>query len=302
MKKLMFGLAVAGLCGAVFANVEGANIVGYNNQVITNGNQLIGFSFTDINAVDAEGNPCVDIAKVTPTGYLDNEGLQYNYGIFGEISFQIRNSSGFAEISYDWNHDYDYSDEPGDGDGWAEKGFWSVHGPGTIVKEGEVLLNPGDGIWYNCEIEDLDETQLPNSGEAVIDSQTLKILSGNQAIANPCSYAVKLAKDKITPAGYFDSETLQYNYGLFGEISFQILNTSGFAAISYDWNHDFDYSDEPGDGEGWAEEGFWSIHGPGTPITTENDVTINMGQAIWYNMEIDDVDEGTLTFPGLDEL
>ena len=276
------------MSGAVFADVESANIVGYANKGIVNGNQLVGFSFKDINAVDEDGDPCVDLAKIEPQGYQESEYLKTeNYGTWGDISFQILKSSGFADKIYDWYADC------GDGETWEIDG-WYLHN-GAKVEEGEVTFKVGDGIWYNMNIDDLDGTVLPSAGEAIIDSQSIPLVNGNQAIANPCSYDVKLVADKVVPQGYQESEYLKTeNYGTWGDISFQILKSSGFADKIYDWYADC------GDGETWEPDG-WYVHN-GAKVTVDDDVTIKMGDALWVNMNIDDIDEATLEFPGIDEL
>ena len=262
------------------------NAVGYANEEMKTGNQLVGFMFTQIGCVDEDGTPAVDISKIRPTGYEECEDLKAN-GTYGDISFQILKTSGFAEKAFTWERD-------SDGEDWDGDGAWCSGG--KVIGEGDAVFPLAMGIWYNSSLDDygVDVSILPVSGEALIAARTVTTRTGNQAIALPCSFNVKLAKDKVTPHGYEDCEDLKAN-GTYGDISFQILKTSGFAEKAFTWERD-------SDGEDWDGDGAWCSGGK--VITEDDDFELKAGQAIWYNQSLDDygVEEGTLEFPGLDDL
>ena len=74
MKKLMIGLAAAGLCGAVFADVTSANTVGYMNKE----SEVGGYTYVTPMFIQVDGEESIDLqdiqmaADVPPTGaYID---------------------------------------------------------------------------------------------------------------------------------------------------------------------------------------------------------------------------------------
>ena len=295
MKKLM--IATAALCAAVSTyGLESANTVGYMGKALVDGNQMIGASFVTVGTVDGDGDACIKLSTIKPKGYEAVQDLIDQEGTWGDFSFVTLDGAGNRVGWYAWNQDYDTAT-----DSWLP-GVWNdVLNNVDITGEDaehEVLLKKGDGIWFNRATDfDLSGTTLESSGEAVIDAQDVALVDGNQALAMPVSFDVKLSK--VKPAGYEAVQDLIDQEGTWGDFSFITLNGAGNRVGWYSWNQDYDAS------EGKWLTGQWFDEVNNIAITGEDaahEVTFAPGDGIWFNRGTSfDLSGTTLSFPGLDD-
>ena len=267
------------------------SVVGYNNVALTNGNQAVGFSF------NAVGGQPLDLATVAPQGYEEIEGRFDNEGTWGDIQFQIVDSNGYEVKGFQWYRSFDtWGDQV-----WGDDGHWYNVTDQVDVNPGDVTFNPGNGILANLteEYGILEGITLQNSGEAILDAQSIALTNGNQLISVPVSFDCKLCAGQIVPQGYEDIEGRFDNEGTWGDIQFQIIDTNGYEVKGYQWYRSFDtWGDQV-----WGDDGHWYNVTDQVDVTEDNDVELKMGMAILVNLtEEYGILEGiTLEFPGIDE-
>ena len=137
MKKLMFSLAVAGLCGAVFANVESKNVVGYGPTTLPNSGLSVGPSFYSVSGEK------IDLYDLTVTGYEETTVETY-----GDVVVQTLLAGGATDRTFTW---YDYTD----GDrivGWFEI---TADGEYLPLEADDVVMGAGEGLWSSTSVTDL---------------------------------------------------------------------------------------------------------------------------------------------------
>lgn len=124
MKRLMFGMAVAA-AGLAFG-VESANVVGYSTADLRAGFTMTGPCFLDV------GSDAVDITSITVGGDA------YEAGASGDtVYINILADDGSGLGNYSWM-DYEGDFEPG---------WYDVDEGLEPIAEGDVVLEPGAGVW-----------------------------------------------------------------------------------------------------------------------------------------------------------
>ena len=285
------------LCAAVgFGEIASENVVGYMGKALVDGNQMIGASFVSVGTVDGDGDACIKLSTIKPVGYEEVQDLIDQEGTWGDFSFQVLDGAGNMVGWFAWNQDYDTANGE-----WLPGQWFDVINSVSITGEDaahEVLLKKGDGIWFNRATDfDLSGTTLQSSGEAILDAQDVDLVDGNQALAMPVSFDVKLSK--VKPTGYEAIQDLIDQEGTWGDFSFQVLNGAGNMIGWYAWNQDYDTAN----GE-WLP-GQWfdvinSVSITGEDATHEK--TFAPGDAVWFNRATDfDLSGTTLSFPGIDD-
>ena len=92
MKKLMIGLAAAGLCTAVFADVSSANVVGYNT-----GAMVEGWNYTGPVFIQVSGAKSINLQDIQMNAACPNQMANIN----------VRNASESCLEDYVWFKNYD---------------------------------------------------------------------------------------------------------------------------------------------------------------------------------------------------
>ena len=258
MKKVAFCAAAAAMCGSLLA-VESANIVGYNNVGLNaGGKNMVGACFVTV------GGTKVKLSELKVTGY---EKSDYYLGEMAfAASFQRRASNGMPYATYMW------ADESLDMENW-EGGKWVDTDTGNdITTENDVLLNPGDGLWFTTpDLQDCTAFSLTSAGAVLVGDQAFELNAGGKiGVANMLPAPTTLSKIEIQ--GYEDSE--YYLGEMAFAMSMQSLMSNGMPQATYMW------ADESLDMENW-EGGKWVDTDTGSDITTDNDVTIAAGEGFW---------------------
>ena len=273
------------------APFRGLTVVGYNNVALTNGNQAVGIT------IYAVGGQPLDLTTVVPQGYEEIEGRYDNEGTWGDVQFQIIDSNGYAIKIFQWYRSFDsYGDEV-----WLDDGHWYNFTDVCDVNPGDATFNPGNGILATLtwDYGVLEGITLQNSGEAIVDAQSIALTNGNQLISVPVSFDCKLCAGQIQPAGYEEIEGRYDNEGTWGDIQFQIIDTNGYAVKIYQWYRSFDsYGSEE-----WEDDGHWYNFTDVCDVTEDNDVELKTGMAILATLTWDygELEGITLEFPGIDE-
>ena len=265
------------------------------NDGLANGNQLISFSFTTFNAVDAEGNPCIKLSSVKPTGYENNAAVTKKGGINGDYVMQVLATTGKMFESYSWVHKCSKVDDPTQAV-WQE-GYWKST-KGTVSADNDVLIRPGMGFWCNLNARyNIQGASVLNSGEAVVDSYTIPLTNGNQVVGVPTSFSVPISK--IKPTGYENNAAVTKKGGINGDYVMQVLKTDGKMFESYSWVHKCSKVDDPAQAV-W-QEGYWKST-KGT-VSAANESYLPVGTAVWCNLNSRyNIQNAALVFPGMSEL
>ena len=258
MKKLMFA-AAAMVAGFAMADVVSSDVVGYNNVgLLDGGYKMVGATFTTV------GTSAVKLTDLKVTGYEDNE---YYLGEMGfTASFQLRSSNGMPYATYVW------SDESSDMETWDGGKWINALTSEDVTKENDVILQPGDGLWFAApELQGSTAFTLVSSGTVLKGDQGVELSAGGyRGICNLMPASVKLSEVEVQ--GYEDNE---YYLGEMGfTMSMQSLLPNGMPAVTYVW------ADESSDMETW-DGGKWINALTSEDITSENDVTIAAGEGFW---------------------
>ena len=219
---------------------------------------MVGATFVSVGAAR------VKLSELKVTGYESNE---YYLGEMAfAASFQLRSSNGMPYATYVW------SDESLDMETW-EGGKWVNLDTGDdITAENDVLLKPGDGLWFSApDLQGSTAFNLVASGTVLKGDQAIELNAGGYVgICNLMPASVKLSEVEIQ--GYEDNE--YYLGEMAFAMSMQSLLPNGMPSVTYAW------SDESLDMETW-EGGKWVNLDTGDDITVENDVTITAGEGFW---------------------
>ena len=235
--------------------------MGYNQVGLRDGGKsMVGPCFVSVS------DSTVKLSDIKVAGYEDNEYyLTEDYAFVA--TFQIRKSNGMPQATYQW------FDETGDGVSW-NGGSWSDYTTGKqITSENDVVLNPGDALWFDCpEFKGSDGFYITSAGAVLKGDQAFELKDGAKcAVCNMLPASTTLSKIEIQ--GYEDNEYyLTEDYAFV--FTMQSLKSNGMPQATYQWY------DETGDGVSW-NGGSWSDYTTGKKITSENDVTIAAGEGFW---------------------
>ena len=289
MKK-MIGFGAVALCAAVAcADVNSANVVGYQNlNMLAGGAQSMCFTFSNVGATQKK----LMLTDIKVVGYQDSPYWK-DQMTCPNIYLKKLNSLGAAEATYAWRDNFD--DEVGGA--WLG-GRWRIYGGPDLTPETDVELNAGDGFFV--EADNLQEGCTAYSflvnGEVIQGSYAAEMLAGGASvIGNMMPTSTKLTKVEVQ--GYQDSPYWKDQMTC-PNIYLKKLNSLGAAEATYAWRDNFD--DEVGGA--WLG-GRWRIYG-GPDLTPETDVTLMPGDAFF--VEADNLQEGcdayTLVFPACLEI
>ena len=173
MKKLMFATALIA-AGVAVADVTSANIVGYKENGLRMGQSFLAPCFIDVGAAE-EG---VDILNLKPTG---------NY-TSGTIIISKLSASGRDIANYPFIKD--------------RKGNWYWAIGTTAIKEGEVVLGPGEGVSVTGD----NGLGVTASGEVSSKDRAIPLRFGQTFTGN--FTAAPLDITKIVPGGNYTSGTI----------------------------------------------------------------------------------------------
>ena len=183
MKKLMIGLAAAGLCAAVFADgeVTSQNIVGYENISLENGRSLRTPTFYTITS---EGYKINDIKPSDNCkGGDDGNGLQF------QLLDEKCETTG---TTYFWLNYTKKLFPAGTKEilGW----FTDASGADSAKVPDTATLTPGYAIYIKCPYED---ATLSFSGEVKTNETFVTINQGKTILGNPYPTAFQI--NSLTP-------------------------------------------------------------------------------------------------------
>ena len=278
---------------------------------------MIGFSFDQI----AQGKT-MKLTQLQPVGYEDvayflakaRKGIKSNI-----FTLTVLNNGGGAALDNDgkqmkWCYLRTYDT---DNAVWKDDGRWvRLSDSVEITTENDVTFTSGQGFWFNVSANAYpsgtaaNKYTLVNSGEAVLESRSILLRSGNTGVAVPLSAAVKLTQ--LKPVGYEDVAYFQAKArkGIKSNIfTVTVLNNGGGAALDNDgkqmkWCFLRTYDT---DNSVWKNDGRWVRLSDSVEITTANDVTFNPGDGLWVNVSANAYPSGTaadkytLSFPGIED-
>ena len=263
MKRLMFGLAVAGLAATGFGDmVTSGNTVGYSgNEVAAQEWNLIGLPFVQIGDSDAVAfDKVLTMNGVEAVGYydaLDGQGAE----------LQVRDANGFY-TSYYYINDADDGTERYDLVGWAD-------GDGILI-DGSQKLKGGTGVWLRLAVASGVSFTFAGQVEDA-DTVTTDFANGWTIMASP--FPIKLNLSNVVTTGV---EPVGYYEALEGQgAELQVRDGKGFYT-SYYYINDADDGTECYNLTGWAD---------GDGFLVSDDV-IPMASAFWLKSN----KAGTLTF------
>ena len=250
MKKLVTAFAACALAGAVFAQVESVNIVGYMTQTISMKNTMVGLNFGAVGT--GAGIPIVDLIPKTQAGL--------NAGVNAAVSdnIQVLGDSGYT-IYFLCNGNI------GKGgaylpaaDGWVKFGESAV--------TTDTIAN-GGAFWFISQTAETTPLTITLAGQVAADAtQTKEIKTGLNMIAN--GYAAELAF--ANPVTGLSVGTKGVNAAVSDNI--QVLGGAGYSIY-------FFCNGNIGKGGAYlpAADG-WLKFGEST-VTTD---TVPAGAAAWY--------------------
>lgn len=210
------------------------------------------------------GAETVKLTDLVVTGY---EKSDYYLGEMGfTASFQRRASNGMPYATYMW------VDESQDMENWDGGKWFNVQTGDEVTTENDVILKPGDGLWFTTpDLQDCTAFSLLSAGAVLVGDQAFELNAGGKiGVANMLPAPAKLSTIEIQ--GYEDNE---YYLGEMGfTMSMQSLKSNGMPQATYMW------ADESQDMESW-DGGKWFNVQTGDEITATSDVTIAPGEGFW---------------------
>ena len=289
MKKLMFGLAVAGLCGAVCADVTSANVVGYNNFELRDYGNCVGASFLAIS--DSDG---AYLSTIKVDGYQGVESFIDAGATEGDFYFNRLNElGGTIDAEY-----YKWLDMIGEDGNWVG-GIWLnaqdqiVGGTDEQVEfwgieaADDVLLTQGEAVWFKTPAaEGGAKYKLVFSGAVSPEDSVFPLVDFGNCIANPMPCDTMLSTVSID--GYQNVESFIDAGATEGDFYFNRLDELGgtIDAEYYKW---LDMIGEDGNWVGgiWLnaydqivggtdeQVEFWGIE-------AADDVPLKAGEGLWF--------------------
>ena len=271
MKKLMIA-ATAAFCATVsFAELASANVVGYSTQdVKADQFYMVAVQFADVQAATDVANFNNFFATTcAPGSYGDgSDGTMAN-----APQIQVLNPDGLGYTKYYFINDaYDSSDNPVDGNCWADDA-------GYIVNASDVIAL-SKGFWFKA----MTEGKITASGQVSATATIANSPTANQfnIVGNP--YPVALGLNSAETTGFTPGE---YGDGSDGSMNnapqIQVLNADGLGYTKFYYIGDaYDSTDNPVDGNCWADDAGYIVTGAQVPV----------GQAFW----VKSATAGTFTF------
>jgi len=242
MKKLMTAFAACALAGAVYAQIESQNIVGYTTVIPTAGKQIMtGAMFNQVGgaALDLQDIRMENVAATggTVIWWWDKDTRTYTYAYW----LPLYASDGVTPLGYD---------------GWGDPESWE-----PMAK----TFAPGEGFWIQPDGSSVDP-KVVTAGELAVSSGeaefvAVNLFAGKQVqVCNPLPVQVALADvgmSGVNPTGgtvlwWWDMDTRTYTYAYW----LPMYDEDGVTPLGYDgW----------GDPESWVPivkqfafgEGFW---------------------------------------------
>ena len=252
----MIGLAAAGLCSAVFADVTSANIVGYAEQSVDG---VAGSIMITPNFLNVGDNDYITLNDITVSGYTANQS--------GAIHVKVLNAGGGTEEDETWGtKDFRWYDNSISGKG--DKVGWYNKGGNTKVDAKSIKFYRGDALWVTRKAG----FSLQISGQVyTADKMTCSIdgVAGSIGIGNPYHDTIDLYD--IVVKGYTSNQS--------GAIHVKVLNAGGGTEEDETWGtKDFRWYDNSisgkGDKVGWYNKG-------GNTKIEKGQVTFPAGQGLW---------------------
>ena len=209
MKKLMFTAVAAVLWGTVSAEIESANVVGYDQTALRFGSKGVGASFVNVSG----GN--IDIQDLTPVteDYKPGDGYEDE-----EVELQILNENGGTSRTFVWiDAGTTYPA------GWYEDGELA-----------DYTFAPGEGFYAGAP----DSTwSIQNAGAVPTEGIAVRLRFGSKHVVNPTPVAVNLNDYDndgkcILPSGtnYEPGDGYEDE-----EVELQILNENGGTVRTFVW-------------------------------------------------------------------
>ena len=307
MKKLMFAIAAIA-AGTVIADVESANVVGYNGVGLENdGSQMTCATFKNMGA-----NKGMWLSEVTIDGYHDCQEFKDEEGTFGAYVFiaKVLGPEGTIDGEYFWKEAFDpYS---GDEGSWQGDAHWELMGGDHHRIQGkndetDVWLDFGTSLWLQAPegFEGSEGYSFQNSGEVLNLSQAVPMANdGSKAIGN--MFCIDAWLSEVTITGYHDCQEFKDEEGTFGAYVFiaKVLGPGGTIDGEYFWKEAFDpYSSDQGE---WQGDAHWELMGGDhhriQGKNDETDLRIRPGTGLWcQSPEVFDGSEGYfMVFKGFD--
>ena len=263
MKKLMIGLAAAGLCGAVFADVTSANIVGYTTtqKVIPGYWYIMSASFENISDPNME-YPIADLVKGDITA-----------GETMETSARVQVRVAGVAYGYWYNAKGNRTFVPGQG--FVYSPAWCVDGSTEVASDARI--KNGQGFWF---IEPYKESTVTVSGQVV--NQAKKSWPAGvywDLACNPYPVAIGLNSDKLDCSQLTAGETM--------ETSARIQVRVDGVAYGYWYNAKGNRTFVPG--QGFVYSPAWCVDGS-TEVASDAEIAI--GQGFWLQNPTDGAELG----------
>ena len=266
--------------------------MGYSGFTLRSGNVMVNPSFLQV------GNSKIArLTDIKPTGY---ENLTYwktgkGNGFNDKVTVAVLSKTGSTaddpkfegkKLIWSWKH----------AKGFANPGYWVRMGETTAIVAGsdeDYQFTPGEAVWANVVAgayggstgAGADQYSLQNSGEAMLESGTFTLRSGNIGVGATLSRAVRLTE--IKPIGY---ENLAYwktgkGNGFNDKVTVAVLSKTGSTAddpkfegkkLIWSWKH----------AKGFANPGYWVRMGETTAIApgSDEDYQFKLGEAVWANV------------------
>ena len=272
------------------APFRGLTVVGYLNNNLRSGVQLLSGTFVDV----ANGAKQF-LSQVKVDGYKNHSSFQA-LGTDGQFCFYFLNDAGGTpdDQFYTWYHGCDAGEWYDDGKGWYD-------GDGNMIGTDvpDVELTPGDAVYFLAPNPDKDDQEKPtetftfgDAGQVLTQDQSYPLIPGVNVVGNMMPMTQKLSE--VTISGYENHASFQA-LGTDGQFCFYFLNDAGGTPDDqfYTWYHGCDNGEWYDDGKGWYD-------GDGNLIGTDvEDIDLKGGQGIYLiapNPDKDDQQEPIETF------
>lgn len=270
----------------MFAAIESSNIVGYVNNDLVEGGQLVSASFLK------PGSNGFNVSDIKITGYqedtafVDNNDYACNFFILDYAGRTITEEGKF----------FMYID-PCDWNGGFEGGQWYDYLSNEVVPGGanDVALSPAQAIWLSLPGGDGDHTvTFGTAGEVIQDDVDYTLTEGGNCVGNPMAVGVRVSSLAVT--GYEEDTAFVDNNDY--ACNFFILDYAG-RTITEEGKF-FMYID-PCDWNGGFEGGKWYDYlSNEVEPEGDNDALLAPGQGLWFTIPGGDGDHtNVLKFPAI---
>lgn len=216
MKKMILGAAATLLCGSVFAAIESANIVGYVNNDLVEGGQLVSASFLK------PGSNGFNVSDIKISGYQEDlafyEAADYacDFYILDYAGRTIKGEGKYFMYIDTWD--------------WDEYAFlggtWFDYQMNEVVPGGanDATLSPAQAIWLALPGGDGEHTvTFGTAGEVIQDDVDYTLTEGGNCVGNPMAIGVPVSS--LSVSGY--EEDLAFYEAADYACDFYILDYAG---------------------------------------------------------------------------